>query len=63
LGSRTLGIQEAMLKFAVAGKCWQGYFLDADLNVLGIFEADEKAGHPPGEKFKYNNTGFVVLGL
>jgi len=30
-------------KFAIAGKCWQGYFIDADNNVFGIFEVDENA--------------------
>jgi predicted enzyme related to lactoylglutathione lyase len=34
----------AMPKFAVPGRCWQGYFLDADHNVFGIFEVDEQAG-------------------
>ena len=33
----------AMDKFAVPGKCWQGYFLDVDKNVFGIFEVDESA--------------------
>jgi hypothetical protein len=33
----------AMPKFAIPGKCWQGYFLDADNNVFGIFEVDENA--------------------
>jgi predicted enzyme related to lactoylglutathione lyase len=33
----------ALPKFAVPGKCWQGYFLDTSQNVFGIFEADEKA--------------------
>jgi predicted enzyme related to lactoylglutathione lyase len=33
----------AMPKFAVPGKCWQGYFVDVDNNVFGIFEVDEKA--------------------
>lgn len=33
----------AMQKFAVPGKCWQGYFLDADHNVFGIFEVDANA--------------------
>lgn len=37
------GGQEAMPKFAVPGKCWQGYFIDADHNVFGIFEVDENA--------------------
>ena len=34
----------AMPKFAIPGRCWQGYFLDEDNNVFGIFEVDEKAG-------------------
>ncbi len=33
----------AMPKFAIPGKCWQGYFIDADHNVFGIFEINEKA--------------------
>jgi len=33
----------AMEKFAVPGKCWQGYFLDNDHNTFGIFEVDEQA--------------------
>lgn len=37
------GGQIALPKFAIPGKCWQGYFIDADLNVFGIFEADESA--------------------
>lgn len=37
------GGKVAMEKFAVPGKCWQGYFLDAEGNVFGIFEADENA--------------------
>jgi len=39
-----LGGRVAMPKFAVPGRCWQGYFLDADQNVFGIFEVDEQAG-------------------
>jgi predicted enzyme related to lactoylglutathione lyase len=39
------GGRVAMPKFAVPGRCWQGYFLDADQNVFGIFEVDDKAGH------------------
>ncbi len=31
-------------KFAVPGRCWQGYFLDLDNNTFGIFEVDENAG-------------------
>jgi uncharacterized protein len=34
----------AMPKFAVPGRCWQGYFLDPDHNVFGIFQVDEQAG-------------------
>lgn len=37
------GGQVAMAKFAVTGRCWQGYFLDVDNNVFGIFEADADA--------------------
>ena len=33
----------ALPKFAVPGKCWQGYFLDPDQNVFGIFQVDENA--------------------
>ncbi|MDR1250647.1 MAG: VOC family protein [Treponema sp.] len=28
----------ALPKFAIPGKCWEGYFLDPDQNVFGIFE-------------------------
>lgn len=33
----------AMDKFAVVGRCWQGYFIDVDNNVFGIFEVDGNA--------------------
>jgi predicted enzyme related to lactoylglutathione lyase len=33
----------AVPKMAISGKCWQGYFLDPDQNVFGIFEADDNA--------------------
>ena len=33
----------AMPKFAVPSRCWQGYFIDLDNNVFGIFEVDENA--------------------
>jgi uncharacterized protein len=33
----------ALERFAVPGRCWQGYFLDCDGNVFGIFEVDEQA--------------------
>jgi predicted enzyme related to lactoylglutathione lyase len=34
----------AMPKFAIPRKCWQGYFIDQDNNVFGLFEVDENAG-------------------
>ncbi|HMQ67349.1 MAG TPA: VOC family protein [Ignavibacteria bacterium] len=34
----------ALAKFAIAGRCWQGYFNDQDNNTFGIFEADKDAG-------------------
>jgi len=37
------GGKVALPKFAIPGKCWQGYFLDPDNNTFGIFEADQKA--------------------
>jgi uncharacterized protein len=37
------GGQIAMPKFSIPQRCWQGYFLDPDNNVFGIFEVDEKA--------------------
>jgi|SRR5436190_710265 len=37
------GGQIALPKFAVPGKCWQGYFIDPDNNTFGIFEVDEHA--------------------
>jgi predicted enzyme related to lactoylglutathione lyase len=33
----------ALERFAVPGRCWQGYFIDCDGNVFGIFEVDESA--------------------
>jgi predicted enzyme related to lactoylglutathione lyase len=38
-----LGGQIALPKFAIPGRCWQGYFIDTDGNTFGIFEADENA--------------------
>ena len=32
------GGQVAMAKFLIPGRCWQGYFLDPDNNMFGIFE-------------------------
>jgi len=37
------GGQVALPKFAVPGRCWQGYFIDLDNNVFGIFQVDENA--------------------
>lgn len=30
-------------KFAIPGRCWQGYFIDQDNNTFGIFEVDPNA--------------------
>jgi predicted enzyme related to lactoylglutathione lyase len=38
------GGKVAMPKFAIAGRCWQGYFLDQDNNTFGIFQVDPEAG-------------------
>jgi predicted enzyme related to lactoylglutathione lyase len=38
-----LGGQVALPKFAIPGRCWQGYFIDPDNNVFGVFEVDENA--------------------
>ena len=37
------GGQVALAKFAIPGRCWQGYFVDLDNNTLGIFEVDSSA--------------------
>lgn len=37
------GGQVAMPKFAIAGRCWQGYFVDLDNNTFGAFEVNENA--------------------
>lgn len=31
-------------KFSIPARCWQGYFLDTDGNMFGIFEVDDSAG-------------------
>lgn len=33
----------ALPKFAIPGRCWQGYFIDPDNNTFGIFEVDANA--------------------
>lgn len=37
------GGQVALPKFAVPGRCWQGYFVDTDNNTFGIFQVDRQA--------------------
>lgn len=37
------GGEIAMPKFAVAGVCWQGYFIDTEGNTFGIFQPDANA--------------------
>ena len=37
------GGQIAFPKFAIPGRCWQGYFVDEDNNTFGIFEVNENA--------------------
>ncbi len=37
------GGEIALAKFAVPGKCWQGYFIDIDNNTFGIYQVDQKA--------------------
>lgn len=39
----SFGGQIAMPKFAIVGRCWQGYFLDQDNNTFGVFEVDLNA--------------------
>ncbi len=38
-----IGGQVALPKFAIPGRCWQGYFVDLDNNTFGIFEVDQNA--------------------
>ena len=37
------GGRVALPKFAIPGRCWQGYFLDADNNTFGVFEVNADA--------------------
>ena len=37
------GGKVALEKFAVVGKCWQGYFVDPQGNAFGIFQVDKHA--------------------
>jgi uncharacterized protein len=34
----------ALEKFAIPGKCWQGYFIDTEGNTFGLFQVDKNAG-------------------
>jgi len=40
---RRCGGRDALAKFAVPGRCWQGYFIDPEGNTFGIFEVDVSA--------------------
>lgn len=37
------GGQIALPKFAIPGKCWQGYYVDPDSNTFGVFQVDANA--------------------
>ncbi|TFH87287.1 VOC family protein [Billgrantia azerbaijanica] len=37
------GGQVALPKFAIPGRCWQGYFLDTEGNTFGLFQVDDAA--------------------
>ena len=37
------GGQVALPKFAIPGRCWQGYYIDQDNNTFGVFEVNENA--------------------
>lgn len=37
------GGKVAVEKFALPGKCWQGYFIDTEGNTFGLFEVDGRA--------------------
>lgn len=37
------GGRVALPKFVIPGRCWQGYYIDADNNTFGIFEVNENA--------------------
>ncbi|HYR90953.1 MAG TPA: VOC family protein [Terriglobia bacterium] len=39
----SVGGKVALPKVAVPGVCWQGYFLDTESNVFGIFQVDANA--------------------
>jgi len=37
------GGRVALPKFAIPGRCWQGYFMDPDNNTFGVFEVDSNS--------------------
>ncbi len=37
------GGRVTLARFSVPGKCWQGYFVDTEGNMFGLFEVDERA--------------------
>lgn len=37
------GGRVALEKFAVPGRCWQGYFIDTEGNTFGIYQIDPSA--------------------
>jgi len=39
----SLGGRVALPKFAMAGVCWHGYFIDPDGNTFGVFQPDPTA--------------------
>ena len=39
-----LGGTVALPKFAVPGRCWQGYYIDSEASTFGVFEVDQSAG-------------------
>ncbi|RYD68653.1 MAG: VOC family protein [Verrucomicrobiaceae bacterium] len=38
-----MGGQIALPKFAVPGRCWQGYFIDTEGNTFGAYQPDASA--------------------
>jgi uncharacterized protein len=39
----SLGGQVSLRRFVVAGKCWQGYFIEPEGSAFRLFEVDENA--------------------
>ncbi len=55
------GGQVALPKFAIPGRCWQGYFVDLDNNTFGIFEFDENANKANNKQRTFNTVAWQVL--